>query len=91
MDIYEYAMQMEKDGEKYYRELSQKTKNPGLKNILTKLADAEVKHYKVFHGMKENERIPETDVEILLHVKNIFIKMKEERETDVDISQINLY
>lgn len=29
MDIYEYAMQMEKDGENYYRELAQKAPNKG--------------------------------------------------------------
>ena len=91
MDIYDYAMQMEKDGESYYRELSRKTVNPGLKSILTKLADAEVKHYEVFRSMKLNEDIPETETEILSHVKNIFVKMKEQGETDVDVSQIDLY
>lgn len=91
MEIFEYAMQMEKDGENYYRELSQKTDNPGLKNILTRLADAEVKHYRIFQGMKNDEKIPETDVEILSHVKNIFMKMKEEGKPDVDVSQVDLY
>ncbi len=38
MDIYEYAMQMEKDGEDFYRKLAGNTNNPGLSKILTKLA-----------------------------------------------------
>ena len=91
MDIYEYAMQMEKDGEDYYRELSRKTANVGLQNILTMLADAEVKHYNVFQGMKKNEGIPDTDTEILSNVKNIFIRMREEEQTGVDSSQVELY
>ena len=91
MDIYEYAMQMEKDGEDYYRELSRKTANVGLQNILTMLADAEVKHYNVFQSMKNNEGIPYTDTQILSNVKNIFIRMREEEQTGVDPSQVELY
>ena len=41
--------------------------------------------------MKENEKTPDTDTEILSHVKNIFMQMKEEKETDVNVSQIGLY
>jgi rubrerythrin len=91
MDIYEYAMQMEKDGENYYRELARKTANAGLKNILTVLADAEVKHYNVFRSMRKNEGIPDTDTKILSNVKNIFIRMTEEEQTGVDSSQSELY
>ncbi len=42
MGIYEFAMQMEKDGESYYRDLAQKVDNKGIKNILGFLADATV-------------------------------------------------
>ena len=91
MDIYDYAMQMEKDGENFYRELSSKTKNAGLKTILVMLADAEVKHYRLFHNMKENESIAVADTPILNDVKNIFIQMKEKKQFDVDAAQIELY
>ena len=91
MDIYEYAMQMEKDGENYYRELSHKTANVGLQSILTMLANAEVKHYNVFQSMKKDQGIPDTDTEILSNVKNIFIRMREEEQTGVDSSQTELY
>jgi rubrerythrin len=84
-------MQMEKDGENYYRELSHKTANAGLQNILTMLADAEVKHYNVFQSMKMNENVPDTDTEILSNAKNIFIRMREEEQTGVDSSQVELY
>ena len=33
MDIFAYAIQMEKDGEAYYRQLSHRTGNHGLKTI----------------------------------------------------------
>ncbi|RJQ56844.1 MAG: rubrerythrin [Nitrospiraceae bacterium] len=91
MDIYEYAMQMERDGENFYRELSRKTANAGIRNILTMLADAEVKHYNVFQGMKRNEAVPDTDTEILSGVKNIFMKMRDEKTIPVGAAQIELY
>ncbi|MDE2216360.1 MAG: ferritin family protein [Planctomycetota bacterium] len=92
MDIYKYAMQMEKDGESYYRELTGKIGNRGLKRILTMLADAEVIHYNILLKMKKNEKIGMTDTPILADVKNIFIKMKEEKEiTGINISQVELY
>lgn len=47
MDIYEFAMQMEKEGEDYYRALAKDSASPGLVKIFTMLADEEVKHFKV--------------------------------------------
>lgn len=91
MEIYDFAMQMEKDGENYYRELALKTRNAGLKSILGMLADAEVKHYNLFHNMKEHEKVQMTDTTILNDVKNVFMKMKEEKQTDVDVSETDPY
>ncbi len=92
MDIYEFAMQMEIDGRKFYLDLAQKTSNSGLKNILKMMADSEAKHYNVILRMKRNDKTQySTDTEVLTKAKNIFIKMKEEKEFDVDVSQIELY
>ncbi len=91
MDIFEYAMQMEKDGEAYYRQLAQQTTNKGLKTILTMLADEEVKHYNAIDKTKTGEsQITETT--ILADAKNIFVQLKDSGEGfDVEISQIDLY
>jgi len=92
MDIYKYAMQMEIDGRHFYLDLAKKTNNKGLKNILTMMADSEAKHYNVLLHMKRNDKTQfSTDTEILTKVKNVFIKMREEKEFDVDVSQIELY
>jgi rubrerythrin len=92
MDIYEFAMQMEKDGRKFYLDLAEKTSNSGLKNILKMMADSEAKHYNVLLHMKRDDKTQfSTDTEILTKVKNVFIKMREEKEFDVDVSQIELY
>jgi rubrerythrin len=91
MDIFEYAMKMEKDGEDYYRQLAQRTNNKGLKTILTMLADEEVKHYNTIEKMKtEKPRMVET--KILTDAKNVFIQIKDsEEEFGFDINQTELY
>ena len=80
MDIFEYALQMEKDGESFYREIAKKTGNEGLQTILTMLADEEVKHYKALESMKQN-KYQMTETNVLDDARNIFIKMKDQDET----------
>jgi len=91
MDIFDFAMKMEKDGEDFYRELAVKTPNKGLKNIFTMLANAEVVHYQIFHRMKEREKVTVAPAQILSGVKNVFEEMKEKRDDRVDVNQIEWY
>lgn len=91
MDIFEYAMQMEKDGEDYYRQLAQQTENKGLKTILTILADEEVKHFNTVKKMK-TEKPQMVETTILSSAKNIFVQLKESDEKfGSDIEQKELY
>ncbi len=91
MDIFEYAMQMEKDGEDYYRQLAQQTENKGLKTILTILADEEVKHFNTVKKMK-TEKPQMVETTILSSAKNIFVQLKESDEKfGSDIEQKDLY
>ena len=80
MDIYAFAIQMEKDGELYYRELSTKSSNQGLAKIFVMLADEEVKHFKIIEELQKKNLLPEvTDSEVLSEVKNIFQEMRAGR------------
>jgi len=91
MNIFKYAMQMEKDGEDYYRQLAQQTDNKGLKTILTMLADEEAKHYITIEELKdEKPQLAETT--ILTDAKNVFVQIKEMGEKfDFGIGQPELY
>ncbi len=91
MNIFEYAMQMEKDGEGYYRQLAQQNANKGMRTILTMLADEEVKHYNAVEKM-QTEQPPITETKILTDAKNVFVQIKESGESfDFDIEQTELY
>ena len=72
MNVYQFAMQMEKDGEAYYRECADKTASAGLRTILLMLAGAEVAHYELFRRMQAREEALLADSPLLEQVKNIF-------------------
>jgi rubrerythrin len=92
MNVYDYAMQLERDGESYYREEAARSANKGLRNIFTMLADAEVAHFNVFKRMKEDEPAHLPEATILKDVKNIFVAMKEERGLEgINASEVGLY
>jgi len=50
-EIFEFAIQIEENGEKFYRKVAQKIENQGLKKTFNFLADQEVKHKAVFKEM----------------------------------------
>jgi rubrerythrin len=90
MDIFEYAMQMEKDGEAYYRELAAKSGEQGLSTILDMLAADEVKHYRALQEMQRAAGAEMAGTEVLANAKNVFAQMRGQT-FDLDVSQIELY
>ena len=51
-EIFEMALQIERNGEKFYRDSAKKITDSEAQDLLVKLADMEVEHQKVFGGMK---------------------------------------
>lgn len=92
MNVYEYAMKVEKEGEAYYREMATNANNPGLKRIFTMLADEEVKHYNVFKNMMKKESIDLEKLNLLTDTKTIFQTLNEEKDNvNFDSEQIQFY
>lgn len=90
-NIFEYAMQMEKDGEDYYRQLVKQASNDGMKTILTMLADEEVNHYDALKKI-QSQKTQIAESGILTDAKNVFAQIKESGESfDFDINQADLY
>ena len=80
MNIYEYAMQMEKEGELFYRELAEKTNNEGLKGVLNLLADEELLHYDFIKAMQDGSSTPELTASNLKEsAHNVFQKIKRQQ------------
>lgn len=95
MDIFEFAMQMEQDGEKYYRDLAKKSTDTGISKILNMLADDEVKHYNILLEMHKKHEPTMADTEVLKNAKNVFALMAEQKglgqTLDGTVTQVDLY
>jgi rubrerythrin len=51
-EVFEMAVQIERNGEKFYRDSAKRIKDSAARELLTRLADMEIEHQKVFEGMK---------------------------------------
>lgn len=92
MDILDFAMDMEKNSEDYYRELSTRTTNKGLSNILTMLADEESKHFRIVQQMKAQSPPTMTETDVLGSAGAIFQKIRQSAEPlNLDITELQLY
>lgn len=93
MNAYDYAMQMEKEGEVFYRELAEEAQQEGLKKIFLMLANEEVKHYKMFEKMAKNsESITVPNMEVYKEAKDIFSEMQKSSVAyDFGDQQIDFY
>lgn len=92
MNVFEFCMNMEQEGEQYYRDMAGKCKLKGLKQILNMLADDEVKHYEYFKSLKNNSVINQYGSTIIIDSKNVFQTMKEsEKEFNLEGTNIDLF
>ena len=92
MNIFDYAMQMEKEGEVLYKSFAKNSPQKGLATIFTGLAEQEHKHYKTFKKMKNSEEFESIDTNFLDDVKGVFTEWKKEKNKfNFNISQADLY
>jgi len=72
MDIFDFALKMELDGEKYYRDLAERVKYDDLKKVLEGLAEDEQRHYKIIElAQKQTLNYIEADPS-LSKIQNVF-------------------
>jgi len=92
MNIFEYAMQMEQDGETFYRDLAAKTTMPGMDRIFTMLADDEVKHRKTLQALRDAADTDMAETTVLTDAKNVFHTIDPgQLEAAADASEADLY
>ncbi len=91
VNIFIYAMQMEKDGEDYYYQLAQETNDKSLRAVFSMLAQEEAKHYEIISKAR-TARPQMAETSILTDVKNIFAQMVDSGESfDPDSGQVGAY
>lgn len=92
MEIFDFALQMEKDGRRFYHDAAARCGDKGLQAVFNLLADAEQEHYDLLKSMKKGTPPTTTLTDVLDGAKNIFQQMAEHgRELDPRAAQADLY
>jgi rubrerythrin len=76
MDIFDFALQMELDGEKYYRDLAEKVNHDDLKKVLEGLAEDEQRHYKIIQ-LAQSQTFNHIADSSLSSIPNVFSRNKD--------------
>ena len=91
MNVYEFAKQMEQDGQAFYKTMAAQTADPGIQKILTMLADDEAKHYEIVRQLQEQATAAEiATTDVLVNARNVFAQMQG-RSLVVGGPQIEVY
>jgi rubrerythrin len=92
VNIIDYALQTEKDGEEYYRALAAEANDAGIKKVFEILADAEAEHYRIFKQLKENTPVSRGDEKPITRIKTLFSEMKQRGGQDtISDAQVDAY
>lgn len=92
MNSLDYAIKMEQDGEKYYREQAEINKDNGLYVVCNLLAEEEKMHAQILENKKKNLTYNLNDSDFLANAKNVYTGVKgiEVQEANYP-SQLDFY
>lgn len=92
MNILEFAINMELDGEKYYNDQAKIINDKNLKNIFLILAKDESSHAKILQDKSNNLSYDLKSNETLSEAKNLFKGIKDfKNEIKLNPDQLDLY
>ncbi len=92
MNVYDYAMKVEKEGEQYYKELANRSPYTSLKKVFNILANEEVKHYQIIRDMKNSADVNVNELDIILDTATIFDTLTNDKDNvDFDNDEIKFY
>jgi len=91
-EIIDLAIQIEKNGEKIYRNALEVVSNPSVRALLQKLAEEEIQHVEWFSKLKQNVKPASDDPQLEEMGKSILKSVLGDQAfslKDVDFSKIN--
>lgn len=92
MDVFAFALRMEREGEAFYRRLAEVAPNEGYAAICTMLADEEVRHAQVVLELQRMQPVTAWMSTLTEDVHTVFARMIDSGQIPPsDLSQIQLY
>lgn len=92
MNIFDFAIEKEKQSRKIYLELAEKSPSKGLTNIFTMLADEENKHLDIVNSLKTEVPKRVTGTDVIGDARQVFEKMQAGKEQfDLNTGELEIY
>ncbi|MDW7656675.1 MAG: ferritin family protein [Bacillota bacterium] len=76
MNLYDYAIKMEIDGEQYYRDQAEKNQGQAIRRVFTLLAEVEMKHAALLRSRQEGEAVDKEMAEMTAD-QNVFSALND--------------
>ena len=91
-NIYEFAMEFEREHRKFYKDMIEKTEEESLKQVFKKLVEQEEKHEKIVKQLQNAEKVEHVESNILPDAKRTFEKIASNLPDSVlPDDQVELY
>ena len=92
IEIIDLALQIEKNGEKIYRNVLKRVTNPAVYTLLQKLADEELNHVEWFSSLKQKIKSTTDDPKLMEMGKTILNSVLGDQAfslKDIDFSKVD--
>ena len=91
-NVYEFAVEFEREHKDFYEEMIESTNNDTLKHVFKKLVEQEKKHEKIVKQLQNEEKVEHVESSILPNAKEAFEKIASNLPSSVlPDDQVELY
>ena len=92
MDIYNFAIDFERENRDYYLKRKENTDNKFLKNLFEKLAADEKEHEEIIRGLMDGKKVDYIESDILSNAKDTFEKISADLpDTVIPTEEVHIY
>mgnify|MGYP006288893799 CR=1 FL=1 len=92
MDIYQFAIDFERENRKYYEECAENVEDESIKSVFLELSAEEAKHERIVKKLRDKENVEDLDFDIIPRVNEVFSEIKENIPNKVmPTDQVDIY
>src|SRR6056297_1979307 len=88
MDIYQFAIDFERENRKYYEECAENVEDESIKSVFLELSAEEAKHERIVKKLRDKENVEDLDFDIIQRVNEVFSEIKEDKKHEDIIRSI---
>lgn len=92
MDIYQFAINFERENREYYEECAENAEDKSIKRVFLELSSEEAKHERIVKQLRDNEDVENLEFDIVPKVNEVFSEIKEGMpDKEMPTGQVDIY